>query len=53
MYRGELQIGLVTFYMLLSVKYADLKPHITELAHFIAQELDINTSQVAFFGKNI
>ncbi|XP_057491725.1 aspartic proteinase 36-like [Actinidia eriantha] len=43
---GELQIGLITFYMLLSVKYADLKPHITELAHFIAQELDINTSQV-------
>ncbi|THG22333.1 hypothetical protein TEA_010016 [Camellia sinensis var. sinensis] len=44
--RGELQDGLITFYMLLSVKYADLKPHITTLAHFIAHELDVNTSQV-------
>ncbi|CAL5324587.1 unnamed protein product [Camellia sinensis] len=42
---GELQDGLITFYMLLSVKYADLKPHITTLAHFIAHELDVNTSQ--------
>uniref|UniRef100_A0A5B6YW79 Putative aspartic proteinase-like protein 2 n=1 Tax=Davidia involucrata TaxID=16924 RepID=A0A5B6YW79_DAVIN len=43
---GELQVGLITFYMLLSVKYLDLKPHVTELAQFIAQELDVNTSQV-------
>ncbi|KAA8531614.1 hypothetical protein F0562_006323 [Nyssa sinensis] len=43
---GELQVGLITFYMLLTVKYSDLKPHVTELAQFIAHELDVNTSQV-------
>ncbi|XP_052195706.1 aspartic proteinase 36-like [Diospyros lotus] len=43
---GEFQVGLITFYMLLSVKYTDLKPHMKELAHLIAQELDVNSSQV-------
>ncbi|KAF7136394.1 hypothetical protein RHSIM_Rhsim08G0096600 [Rhododendron simsii] len=43
---GQFQVGLVTFYMSLSVKYSDLKPHMTELAQFIAQELDVNASQV-------
>lgn len=43
---GQFEIGLVTFYMSLSIKYSDLKPHVTELAQFIAQELDVNASQV-------
>ncbi|KAH7850984.1 hypothetical protein Vadar_005569 [Vaccinium darrowii] len=43
---GQFEIGLVTFYMSLSIKYSDLKPHMTELAQFIAQELDVNASQV-------
>ncbi|KAI3448650.1 hypothetical protein Pfo_005315 [Paulownia fortunei] len=43
---GEIKIGLITFYMLLTVKYPELKPHISELAQFIAKELDVNASQV-------
>ncbi|XP_059659326.1 aspartic proteinase 36-like [Cornus florida] len=43
---GEFQVGLITFFMLLNAKYSDLKPHITELPQLIAQELDVNTSQV-------
>ncbi|CAL5326184.1 unnamed protein product [Camellia sinensis] len=45
-FTGQFQVGLITVYMSLSVKYPDLKPHITELAQFIAQDLDLNTSQV-------
>ncbi|KAL7193333.1 hypothetical protein ACSBR2_025024 [Camellia fascicularis] len=45
-FTGQFQVGFITFYMSLSVKYPDLKPHITELAQFIAQDLDLNTSQV-------
>ncbi|KAG8363794.1 hypothetical protein BUALT_Bualt19G0059400 [Buddleja alternifolia] len=44
--RGETKIGLITFYMLLSMKYPELKPHISELAQFIAKDLDLNGSQV-------
>ncbi|KAG8363795.1 hypothetical protein BUALT_Bualt19G0059500 [Buddleja alternifolia] len=43
---GEIKIGLITFYMLLSMKYPELKPHISELAQFIAKDLDLNASQV-------
>ncbi|XP_010271625.1 PREDICTED: aspartic proteinase PCS1-like isoform X2 [Nelumbo nucifera] len=43
---GESQVGLIMFDMSLSVNYSDLAPHITELAEFIAHELDVNTSQV-------
>ncbi|KAL6513347.1 hypothetical protein OROGR_020833 [Orobanche gracilis] len=43
---GEIKIGLITFYMLLNVKYPELKPQISELAQFIANELDVNASQV-------
>lgn len=32
--------------MFLSINYSDLRPHIPELADSIAQELDVNTSQV-------
>lgn len=38
--------------MSVSVNYSDLKPHMTELTHLIAQELDINFSQVFFFENN-
>ncbi|CAN4108700.1 unnamed protein product [Withania somnifera] len=43
---GEVKIGLIKFYLSLSVNFAELKPRIPELAHVIAQELDINVSQV-------
>ncbi|XP_049364078.1 aspartic proteinase 36-like isoform X2 [Solanum verrucosum] len=43
---GEIKVGFITFYMSLSMNYLDLKPHMTELTHLIAQELDINFSQV-------
>ncbi|KAL6565438.1 hypothetical protein OROHE_004493 [Orobanche hederae] len=43
---GEIKIGLITFYMLLNVTYPELKPQISELAQFIANELDVNASQV-------
>ncbi|CAA0831469.1 Eukaryotic aspartyl protease family protein [Striga hermonthica] len=43
---GEIKIGLITFYMLLTVKYPELKPHISELANVIAKELGVNASQV-------
>ncbi|XP_011091937.1 aspartic proteinase-like protein 2 isoform X2 [Sesamum indicum] len=43
---GKIKIGLITFYMLLTVKYPELKPHISELTQFIAKELDVNASQV-------
>ncbi|CAK9186294.1 unnamed protein product [Ilex paraguariensis] len=43
---GETKVGLITFSMSLNVKYLDLKPHITELAQFIAQELDVDATQV-------
>ncbi|KAM1073766.1 hypothetical protein TB2_018415 [Malus domestica] len=43
---GEQKIGKITFDMSLNISYSDLKPHITELAEFIAQELEVNTSQV-------
>ncbi|KAK6258604.1 hypothetical protein SCA6_013078, partial [Theobroma cacao] len=43
---GEIQIGEITLDMSLSIDYSYLKPHINELAEFIAKELDVNASQV-------
>nr|XP_016451006.1 PREDICTED: aspartic proteinase-like protein 2 isoform X2 [Nicotiana tabacum] len=43
---GKIKIGLVSFDMSLSVDYSALKPRVPELAHFIAQELEVNVSQV-------
>ncbi|XP_051144866.1 aspartic proteinase 36-like [Andrographis paniculata] len=43
---SEVKIGLITFHMLLTVKYQDLKPHMSELTLSIAKELGVNTSQV-------
>ncbi|XP_060208866.1 aspartic proteinase 36-like isoform X1 [Lycium barbarum] len=43
---GEITVGFITFYMSLSVNYSGLKSQMTELTHLIAQELDINFSQV-------
>lgn len=42
----QFQVGLITLDISLSVKYPDLKPHITELAELIAHELEVNASQV-------
>ncbi|XAR50724.1 Nepenthesin [Bertholletia excelsa] len=43
---GETLVGRITFDMLLSVKYDELKPHVTELTQLITQELDVNNSKV-------
>lgn len=43
---GKTKLGLISFYMLLSIDYSELKPRVPELAHFIAQEFDVNISQV-------
>lgn len=43
---GELQIKQITCDMLLNVSYPNLKPHIAELAQFVAYDLGINSSQV-------
>ncbi|KAH0646603.1 hypothetical protein KY284_034487 [Solanum tuberosum] len=43
---GEIKIGLISFDMSLSIDNSELKPHVPELAHFIAQELDVYVSQV-------
>ncbi|WMV50509.1 hypothetical protein MTR67_043894 [Solanum verrucosum] len=50
---GEIKVGFITFYMSLSMNYLDLKPHMTELTHLIAQELDINFSQLAMMVVTI
>ncbi|XP_059457208.1 aspartic proteinase 36-like isoform X2 [Corylus avellana] len=42
----ELPIGKITFNLLVNISYSNLQPHITELAKFIADDLDINPSQV-------
>lgn len=44
---GELQIGRITFEILLNKSYTDLEPHITELSDHIAQELNVSHSQVS------
>ncbi|KAG5590733.1 hypothetical protein H5410_041247, partial [Solanum commersonii] len=43
---GEIKIGLISFDMSLSIDNSELKPHVPELSHFIAQELDVYISQV-------
>ncbi|XP_047938052.1 aspartic proteinase nepenthesin-1-like [Salvia hispanica] len=43
---GEVKIGLIKFSMLLTINYTELKPHIAELAQFIAKDLDVKPSQV-------
>ncbi|XP_022149435.1 aspartyl protease family protein 1-like isoform X2 [Momordica charantia] len=43
---GELQVGRITFEILLNISYEDLEPHITELSDLIAQELNVSYSQV-------
>lgn len=47
---GEFQVGLITFDMSFSVNYSNMKPNFTELAEFIAHELEINASQVHFLN---
>lgn len=43
---GEFQVGLITFNMMLHVNESSVKLNITELAEFIANELEVNISQV-------
>lgn len=43
---GELEVGRITFSISLDVKFSNLKYHMTKLAQFIAQELNVNASQV-------
>ncbi|XP_072973861.1 aspartic proteinase 36-like [Typha angustifolia] len=43
---GQLEVGLINFDMSINVTYAELVPHITELAALIAHELEIDLDQV-------
>lgn len=45
-FAGVTKVGRITFFMLLTVNYTELKPHMLELAHIIAKDLDVNSSQV-------
>ncbi|BAU00260.1 hypothetical protein LR48_Vigan06g028800 [Vigna angularis] len=43
---GELQIAQIIIVISFNVSYMEIKPHITELTGLIANELNVNTSQV-------
>ncbi|XP_022976987.1 aspartic proteinase-like protein 2 [Cucurbita maxima] len=43
---GEFQVGVITFNMVLHANKSSVKLNITELAEFIANELEVNVSQV-------
>ncbi|KAK9678495.1 hypothetical protein RND81_11G215300 [Saponaria officinalis] len=43
---GDTLVGYILFDISLSINYSDLKPHVSELTSFIAEELDVNISQV-------
>ncbi|XXG56973.1 hypothetical protein AAC387_Pa03g4256 [Persea americana] len=43
---GHFEVGVITFDMSLSVNYLDLMPHTSELAEYIAHELEVNINQV-------
>ncbi|CAJ1929420.1 unnamed protein product [Sphenostylis stenocarpa] len=43
---GELQIAQIIIVISFNISYEDMKPYITELTGLIANELDVNTSQV-------
>ncbi|KAK6939687.1 Xylanase inhibitor, C-terminal [Dillenia turbinata] len=43
---GQFHIGHITFDMSFTVNNSKMKPNITELTSFIAQELEVNTSQI-------
>ncbi|KAK9269997.1 hypothetical protein L1049_025570 [Liquidambar formosana] len=43
---GKFQIGLITFDMSFNMNYSSARPNFTELAEFIAHELEVNASQV-------
>ncbi|TKY70624.1 Aspartic proteinase nepenthesin-2 [Spatholobus suberectus] len=44
--QGELQIAQIIIVISFNISYMDMKPYIPELAGLIAQQLDVNTSQV-------
>lgn len=44
--QGQFQVGLVTFDMFLSANYSELAPHLMEFRDLIANNLDVNASQV-------
>jgi hypothetical protein len=43
---GEIEIGMITFDMSINVTYETLKPHLPEIAKYIAKELEIDFHQV-------
>ncbi|XP_050213236.1 aspartic proteinase 36 [Mercurialis annua] len=43
---GEIRIGIITFDMLINVTNSDMKPNLTEVAEFIAHELQVDNLQV-------
>ncbi|KAG6608440.1 hypothetical protein SDJN03_01782, partial [Cucurbita argyrosperma subsp. sororia] len=43
---GEFKVGVITFNMMLHVNKSSVKLNITELAELIANEIEVNVSQV-------
>ncbi|KAK9271998.1 hypothetical protein L1049_002367 [Liquidambar formosana] len=43
---GKFRIGLITFHMSFNMNYSSARPNFTELAEFIAHELEVSASQV-------
>ncbi|KAL9229805.1 hypothetical protein vseg_005234 [Gypsophila vaccaria] len=43
---GDSVVGYITFNISLGIEYVDLKPRVSELSDSIAQELEVNVSQV-------
>lgn len=50
---GKLKVGRIIFCMSLNVTYSIIKPHIKELAHNIAEELNLQASQVNYVLVNV
>ena len=51
-YLGEIRIGIISFDMLISANNSNTKPNFTEVAEFIAHELEVDNLQVqlSYFG---
>lgn len=45
-YLGDIRIGIITFDMSISVNNSNINPNFTEVAEFIAQELEVDNLQV-------
>ncbi|CAA6655235.1 unnamed protein product [Spirodela intermedia] len=50
MLAGEWNVSLITFDIHVSMNKSDLVPHISELAEYIARDLEVNASQVSLIS---